>query len=125
MLTRVASTHDLVTEYCYSQRLVTEQKQLWQHVMQRCWPQLTDAEPIEQFRAVVKATAEMIDALASVWFYPWCDEYRQYEEADTLILVLIRCLIRLFRNKFLITPITAAAIAFCDNRVLGYGIFND
>ncbi|MAD54418.1 protein adenylyltransferase SelO family protein [Idiomarina sp. UBA3162] len=62
MLTRVAKTHVRFGhfEYCYSQRLVTEQKQLWQHVMQRCWPQLTDAEPIEQFRAVVKATAEMI-----------------------------------------------------------------
>lgn len=62
MLTRVAKTHVRFGhfEYCYSKRLVNEQQQLWQNVMQRCWPHLTDAEPIEQFRAVVKATAEMI-----------------------------------------------------------------
>lgn len=62
MLARVAKTHVRFGhfEYCYSERLVSEQKQLWQHVMQRCWPALVDAEPVEQFRAVVKATAEMI-----------------------------------------------------------------
>ncbi len=62
MLLRVAKTHVRFGhfEHCYYRRLPQQQRQLWDYVIARQWPELSGATPTAQFRRVTERTALMI-----------------------------------------------------------------
>ncbi|ASG65899.1 hypothetical protein CEW91_06995 [Idiomarina piscisalsi] len=62
MLVRVARTHIRFGhfEHCLYRNLEDSAKRLWQHSIESIWPGAADKSVSEQFRHVVKATAEMI-----------------------------------------------------------------
>jgi len=70
MLLRVAATHVRFGhfEHCYYRKLEAEQRQLWDYVIERQWPELKNASRDQQFRRVMESTAVMIALWQSYGF---------------------------------------------------------